>query len=288
MFSDLSKLEDRLFENGFWPTLAASVVIALLAYVLIKLVNKAIERLSARGRFNAASLTYTRRIIAVVIGLLAVLGIFMQVKPLQSVARSLLASSGVLAVILGFAAQQAMANVVGGLFISVFKPFSIDDRVRLPEKDISGFVEDISLRHTVIRTFENNRVIVPNSLMNSAVIENFHYQDGKVCRFLDLNLSLSADIEKAMAIITEEVLAHKSFYDNRTEEERTAGLPAVAVQLVSLADSCARLRTAVWAQDAGTGYEMVCSLLLRIKKRFDTEGIELYNQTKQILVSGQQ
>ena len=274
MLIDFKRLEVDLFENGFLSALAISAIIALLAYVLIKLINNAVNRLSGHSRFNAAALIYFRRILAALIVIMALFGIFMQVRPLQKVAMSALASSGVLVVIIGFAAQQAMANIVGGFFISIFKPFSINDRIKLPEKDIVGFVEDISLRHTVIRTFENNRVIVPNSVMNTAIIENAYYQDGKVCRFLDISISLSADIDSAMAIMAREARAHHNFIDNRTEGEKASGTPDVPVRLVSLDGTAAMLRAAVWAKDAGTGYEMMCDLLLSIKKSFDAEGIK--------------
>jgi small-conductance mechanosensitive channel len=266
---------DNLFVNGFWSALVVIAVVIAAAWALIQLLCRALKKLAARGRFDKTSIVYFRRIVKVVILLVAVMVILLQVKPLKGVAASVLASSGVLAVILGFAAQQAMANVVGGLFISVFKPVSLGDRIRLPEKDVEGYVEDISLRHTVIRTFGNARVIVPNSVMNGALIENFRYREEKDCRFVDVGVAYGADIERAMAIMAEEARAHKDFIDNRTEEEKRAGAPDVAVRVTKLGDSAVNLRAAVWTKDAGTGYAMECDLLLHIKKRFDAEGIEI-------------
>lgn len=275
--SEIRKYLSGLFENGFWAAFTASVIIALLAWIFIKVLNRTLKRIANTGRIDKTSAAYFRRIIDAVIVLLACVGVFLQVKPLHSVAASLLASSGVVAVILGFAAQQAMANIVGGFFISVFKPFSMGDRIKLFEKDVEGVVEDISLRHTVVRTFENNRVIVPNSVMNAAVIENSQYQDGKVCKFLDIGVCQDADLDRAMAIMQEEAKAHRDFYDSRTDQERHAGAPSISVRMTGLANGVANLRASVWARDAGTGYAMVCDLLLSIKKRFDAEGIDLPN-----------
>lgn len=265
---------DGQFAGGFWAAFIVSTVVAAAAWILIKVLNKALKRMAAKGKLDATNLAFFRRIVGAVILLVAVMLILLQVKPLKTVAASVLASSGVLAVILGFAAQQAMANVVGGFFISVFKPISLNDRVRLPEKSIDGVVEDISLRHTVIRTFENTRVIVPNSVMNAAVIENFHYQDEKVCRFLDIGVGPGADIDRAMGVIAEEVRTHKDFFDNRAEEEKRRGVPDVIVRVTELGENAVKLRAAVWAKDAGTGYAMTCDLLYSIKKRFDEQGIE--------------
>lgn len=266
---------ENLFENGLLASIAAAVAIIVGAVLLAKLMNRGIRRLGATGRFNEVSLTFIRRALLAALTLLALYGVFMQIKPLQSLAQSLITTSGLVVVVVGFAAQQAMANIVGGFFITIFRPFSIHDRIRLIDQNIVGFVEDISMRHTVIRTFENNRVIVPNSIMNAAIVENSYYQDDKVCTFLELGVSQNSDLERAMAIMASEVRSHRNFYDNRTDEQRTSGVPAVAVRLVRLDRGEARLQAAVWARNAGVGFEMACELRLSIKKRFDAEGIEL-------------
>lgn len=271
----LDKLVENLFENGWLASIAAAVAIVIGAMLLARLTRRAIAQLGSSGRFSDVTLTFIRRAILGVLLLLAVYGVFMQIKPLQSLASSIIATSGLVVVVVGFAAQQAMANIIGGFFITVFRPFSIHDRIRLIDQNIVGFVEDISLRHTVIRTFENNRVIVPNSVMNAAIVENSYYQDDKVCTFLELGVSHDSDLERAMTIMAQEVRGHKDFYDNRTDEQRTTGVPAVIVRLVKLDRGEARLQAAVWARNAGVAFQMACDLRLSIKKRFDAEGVQL-------------
>ena len=168
-----------------------------------------------------------------------------------------------------------MSNVIAGFFITVFRPFSVHDRIRMIDQNIVGFVEDISIRHTVIRTFENNRVIVPNSVMNAAIVENSYYQEDKVCTFLEVGVRQEDNLEKAMAIMAQEVHDHADFYDNRTDEQRAAGVPAVVVRLVKLDRGEARLQAAVWARNAGVAFQMACDLRLSIKKRFDAEEIRM-------------
>lgn len=279
---------NSFFENGFWSALITSALLALVAILLIRVSNRAFKRIIARNPGNTTALTYTRRIISVTVGALAAMGIFMQVTPLQSVARSLLASSGVIAVILGFAAQEAMGNLVGGFFISIFKPFALGDRITLREKNIVGFVEDISLRHTVIRTFENTRVIVPNSVMNNAIVENAQYQEQKVCQFLDVGVSYDTDVDQAMGIINDLVQRHPSFLDNRSPQEVADGAPAVVTRLIDFGESALKLRTPVWAKDAGTAYAMLCDLRLQIKKTFDQQGIEIPFPYRTVVLKGRE
>jgi small conductance mechanosensitive channel len=96
--------------------------------------------------------------------------------PLRTVAGSVLAGAGILAAIIGFASQQAFSNIISGIFIIIFKPFRVNDRLRIKEI-YSGIVEDITLRHTVLRDDENRRVIVPNAVINSEILVNSDYND---------------------------------------------------------------------------------------------------------------
>ncbi len=266
---------NNLFVRGFWSALVVAAVVVTLAWVVIRLLRRAAESVVRRGKMDATNLTFSRRVFNAIIIVVAVLIISMQVKSLQNLSKSLLASSGVVAVIVGFAAQQAMANIVGGFFLSIFRPFAIGDRIRIVGQDVNGVVEDISLRHTVVRNFDNNRVIVPNSVMNSSILENAQYHDGKNAKPLDIRVDGEADVERAMEIVAEEALAHPNFHDNRSEQEIADGAPPLVVRLVQFDETGATLRTVLWAKDEGAGYVMRCDLLQSIRRRLVAEGIAL-------------
>ncbi|MDZ7777461.1 MAG: mechanosensitive ion channel [Bacteroidales bacterium] len=71
-----------------------------------------------------------------------------------------------------------------------------------------GTVEDITLRHTVIRNFENRRIIVPNSVISSETIINSNIIEDKVCNFVEISISYDSDVDKAMALMQEEAMSH--------------------------------------------------------------------------------
>lgn len=73
------------------------------------------------------------------------------ISALRNVSKSLLAGAGILALAIGLASQQALSNIISGLFIVVFKPFNVKDHLFI-DRDIFGIVEDITLRHTILRT----------------------------------------------------------------------------------------------------------------------------------------
>jgi small conductance mechanosensitive channel len=85
---------------------------------------------------------------------------------------------GLVTVALSFAAQNALSNIISGFFIVLFRPFGINDRLRFKET-VTGVVEDITLRHTIIRDGENKRVIIPNTLINNEVVVNYDFHRRK-------------------------------------------------------------------------------------------------------------
>ncbi len=197
------------------------------------------------------------------------------VPALRALSVSLFAGAGVLAIIIGFASQQAISNVISGLFIALFTPFRVDDIVTLREDSIIGRVEDITLRHTVIRTFENKRVIIPNAIINNEVITNFDINDEKICRYVDFGISYDSDVDLAMKIIREEAQKHPLCIDTRSEEEIREKKPKVTVRVLSYGDSSVNLRGWAWAKNPIDAFNMGCDLNESIKKRFDAQGIEI-------------
>lgn len=196
------------------------------------------------------------------------------VPNLRMVASSLLAGAGILAVAIGFASQQALSNIVSGVFIVMFKPFRVNDRLKIRDT-LSGVVEDITLRHTVIRNIENRRIIIPNSIINQEVIVNATLNDEKIQKRLNINISYHSDIDKARAIITEEAMNHPLKIDGRNDKQKAKGRPEVLVRVVNLGEYAVTLRAYVWAATHVDAFAMGCDLLESIKKRFDKEGVEI-------------
>src|SRR5690606_38509737 len=126
-----------------------------------------------------------------------------------------LGGAGVIALIAGVASQEALANLVGGLFIISFKPFKLGDVVKLSDS-IVGTVVDITLRHTVLRNVENKRIVIPNAIMNKEKIINYNLGELKNCDRLEIGISYDSDIDLAKTIMREECEKHPLILDNRS------------------------------------------------------------------------
>lgn len=251
--------------------LAATIIVGTF---LNRFMKRFITKLTADLDNDTTNYQFLRRAIITTLYLVGFSLAVYAIPSLKTIAQSLLAGAGIAAVAIGFASQAALSNIIAGIFIVIFKPFRVKDRVTIKDT-ISGVVEDITLRHTVIRNFENRRVILPNSLISAEVIVNSDLVEQKICKWIDIGISYDSDIDKARQIMIEEIKNHPFFIDNRTEEDIAEGKPLVLVRVLALGDFSVNIRAWAWAEDQAKGFEMKCDLLESIKKRFDKEGVEI-------------
>lgn len=257
-----------LFKYGFIETLCIVGVFVLAAYIIKRIITRSIQ---ARFKTNT---NFTIRVVKITIYSIAIYACLSLFTPFEGVLSKVWGSAGIIAVILGFAAQEAMGNFVNGLLISTFKPFKIGDLVKVNNGEYEGYVIDISLRDTVIQTYENTKVIIPNSIMNKAVLENISLNDDTKGNFLEFDISYESDLDQAMSIIKEEVLHHPKFLDHRSDAEKIQGIDPVVIRLTRFNESSITLRTVVYSKSKAEGIQILSDLRISIKKRFDQEGIE--------------
>jgi len=258
-------------------TLTITVVLILLLMFLAQyLLRRAFRRFEkSRVHTELEDTTNYRFLYYALLALIYITGIgfaIWNIPSLRHVAQSMLASAGILAIVVGFASQQALGNIVSGIFIVIFKPYRINDRLTIQDT-LRGIVEDINLRHTIIRNFENQRIIIPNSIISNEILVNSNYTDDKLCKFINVGISYSSDIDLAKNIMSEEVQNHPFNIDVRSQEDIESGVPRVMVRVVMLGESSVNIRAWAWASDPQNAFVMECDLLESIKKRFDRQGI---------------
>ncbi|MCW8858356.1 MAG: mechanosensitive ion channel family protein [Deltaproteobacteria bacterium] len=259
--------------------LSILAITVLVAWIIKRIIERALVSFLAKHKTDQTSLRFVRRLISTGIYLVGISTALTQIPEFRIIGHSLLAGAGILTVVGGLASQQVLSNVVSGFLIVFFRPFKIGDKITV-NNIFTGVVEDITLRETVLRDFENNRIVVPNSLISSQVLVNANHTDERICKFIDIGIGYTSDIDRAMAIMVEEVIAHPLHIDNRTSEQKQNEDPVVVSRVISLGASSVNLRAWAWASKPADGFIMLCDLLRSIKQRFDSEGIEIpYPQT---------
>lgn len=262
--------------------LAAVNILIILTVLLIavRLVNKAFKKLrltmsEKNPGADQSFIGFFRYIVLAVLYIGCISGIAAQIPILESMMTTLLAGSGIAALVIGVASQNAVGNIVSGALIILFKPFRVGDTIRYITGDITGQVEEIGLRHTVIRTTDDRRVIIPNGTVNSNIIENATYGDMRDSFFLEISVTPDSDTEKAMALITQAVRSRPVFLDGRSDRQKSDGEPDVAVTVSAVSKTALTLRCRIWTEGLASANVMKSDLLLEIKRLFEENGVSL-------------
>ena len=260
---------DSFFVQSAIESCFAILFVLILTSIAWKLVKRILSKHLANA--NRGIILKMSKVIIWTIGILIATR---QIKALQDLALVLFSSSGVVVVVLGLSAQETISNLISGVMIAWNKPFAVGDYIRCVDNSAEGYVHEISLRHTILRTFENHLFVVPNSTLNSSVIENYTMAE-KQCIFFEVGIGYDSDLERAMEIISETVQAHPFFYDVRTKEEKENGVPPVTVRVQDLADFSVQLKATLWVKDFNQRGSYLSDLRKNVKLQFDKEGIEI-------------
>lgn len=250
------------------------IVAFLLVTIIRKIASRLINESSERIKVDPTNFSFIKNSLSFIIYFAAIVFIFLNVPSLRAYGSALFAGAGILAAIIGFASQKAFSNIITGIFILIFKPFRVGDVIEISGNRI-GTVEEITLRHTIIKNFKNERVIVPNSIISDDIIINSSITDNKILNRIEVGISYDSDIDKAFKIMQEECEKHPFIIDNRTPEEKKKKLPLARVIVYELADYSVNLRAYAWTEDFDAAFQMKADLLKSIKERFDKEGIEI-------------
>ena len=258
------------------------VLLMALVYFERRLFNKVIA-LRDKQSIDKTNLIFLRNVVIYATYCLGFLSMFNQIPGMQQLSKTLLTGAGILAAAVGFGSQQAISNIVSGIFMVLFKPFRVGDQIELGGEN-KGTVVDISLRHTTVRNGENRMIIVPNSVLNNSSIINSSILNATTRVFVNVSIGFGSNINRAMTIMQEETMKHPLLIDNRSESEKKNDHPQVVVRVVEWTDSSIILRAWAWADNADNAFVLKCDLLQSIKERFDSEGIEIpYPYTNVVL-----
>lgn len=187
------------------------------------------------------------------------------VPGLQSLFGTMVAGAGITALVVGFAAKASLANIISGLSIAIYRPIRIGDKLMI-EGEYS-VVEDITLRHTIVRSWDYKRLVIPNSKLDEMTLINYSIIDQRMKCIVDLGVSYDTDIDLAREVILDE--ANKCPYRDKNGEDE----PYIRVR--SHGDFSIGIRLYVWVLDIDDAWTAKFWLLENIKKRFDHEGIEI-------------
>jgi small conductance mechanosensitive channel len=187
------------------------------------------------------------------------------IPELRALGTAMLAGASVASIVLGVAAQNTLGNAIAGLALLVYRPFRVGDRlqVQAPGGPETGVVESVSLGYTVLKTFDNRRVVLPNSLAGTQTTVNLTSVDPRVMTAVNVGISYTADVARAREILLDISSAHPDVIET------------VDCPVVELGSSSVSLRVRVWCRDQLASHRFEYGLYEQAKQRFAEAGIEI-------------
>ncbi|BET21196.1 mechanosensitive ion channel family protein [Solobacterium moorei] len=273
---------NTIFENGAVGFIITFLITVIIAKIFTTILEKLVDHAMKKDARASMPFKYLLKILRTVIYVIATFAILMNVKPLQSVSTAILGATSVMTVVVGLAAQETFGNFIAGFFIVIYQPFHVGDMVNLPEKNISGTVIEITFRHTILNTIENTKIIVPNSTMNSAIVEDKAFGQKTYIRYLVLSVAYNTDIDKLERVITDVVVNTDGVIDTRSAEAKEKNLP-INITVNEFLDSGIQIRFPFTTKSLGKSVETASKIRKALLVAFRENGIEIPYTKIQIL-----
>lgn len=235
-------------------TIALIVAVALIAAEAVRLVEQAVL---ARYDITAADNLQARKIytqvhvlgktLYFVIGLFTVASILMLFEEVRRLGASLLASAGVVGIIIGFAAQKTIANLFAGFQLALTQPIRLDDVVVVESE--WGRIEEITLTYVVIRLWDERRLVVPLSYFIEKPFQNWTRASaellGSVFVWVDYSLPLNATRQAVKEIIEKHPLWDQRFWN---------------LQVTDATEKTMQIRVLATAENSAKSFDLRCDI----------------------------
>ncbi len=239
-----------------------TIVVGVVAYFLYKITVVSIEKALSKLKKPLTMPNTLKTIIGVVIATIAL----MVVLSFWNISiAGLAASLGIGGIIIGLALQEPLSNFTSGILLLLSGALREGDTVQI--SGVSGTIEAMTINHTVIRTFDGKKVYIPNRTVWGEVLTN--YWPSNVRRVeLDVGVAYDSDLEKVVRVLKECL----------EEEELVEKDPAPYVIFDGFGSSSINFKIRFWVRRENY-FDAQMNLALRVKKKFDEEGIEIpFNQ----------
>lgn len=236
------------------------IVISCIAWFLMKFIDAFMTYIAdhrigdssmeenSHARMMMTYISVARRILTVVIIIVAISVILSQFRSLEKLGISLLASAGLITIILGVAAQNTLGNIIAGIQIALTRPAKIGDTLYI--HDEWGYVEDIRFTYMVVRTWDSRRLVVPLKDLISKPFQNWSMTNAHQLR----PITIYADYKTDVNLVREKFSELLKASDDYDEEN-----PPV-VQVTEVTEKAIGIRALCSAKDATTAWDLHCRL----------------------------
>jgi small conductance mechanosensitive channel len=240
------------------PKVLLAVITLLVGLWIIRIIVKVTRKGMEKSQ---TEVTLQRFIASLISGLLKVMLLITVVSMLGVQMTSFIAVLGAAGLAVGLALQGSLANFAGGVLILLFRPYKVGDVVEA--QGYLGTVNTIQIFNTIMKTFDNKTIIIPNGDISNGSIVNYSTEPQ---RRVDMTFGIGYgdDIDKARQVINEQI----------SKDERILKDPAPMVRVSELGDSSVNFVVRVWC-NAPDYWDIYFDMHENVKKQFDANGVSI-------------
>lgn len=239
---------------------APKVLLAIVTLIIgLWLINRFVRVLD--NRLGKKDPTLNKFLCGLISAILKILLLISVASMVGIATTSFVAIIGAAGLAVGLALQGSLANFAGGVLILIFKPFKVGDVI-----DAQGFlgsVREITILYTIVDTFDNRRIVIPNGQLSNASLTNLSAYETRRCD-MSFGIGYGDDIDKAKAICKRLI----------EEDERALKDPEPLIVVGALGESSVDLTVRAWTK-SGDLWPFYWDMHEKVKKAFDAEGISI-------------
>lgn len=278
---------ESIFRDGLILFAIRAVLIWTVAEFIARMVRRGtLKESEQRGAKTRTPIRFIGNLITTLIRSVAVFLILGDIIPLSGVGRTLLGATSLITIVVGLAAQEAFGNFIAGFFLALYQPVSIGDLIVLSGQGVTGTVEEISLRHTVIKTYDGTRIIIPNAKLSSEIIENRMQDNALISKMITLSVAYDTDIDRVKQLINERIPKLEGFIDPRSGQDRSNGLPPITVVVTDFLESGIEISFRVYSRTNRDSFLFSGAVREEVLKAFRENGIVIPYPTRTLEIRG--
>jgi small conductance mechanosensitive channel len=243
---------------SYGPKLVLAIIVLIVGLWVIRIISRMVEKVMMKHEYDLSLQKFLVRLIGISLKAMLFISVISMVGVKTT---SFVAVLGAAGLALGFALQGSLSNFAGGVMLLLFKPFQIGDVIET--QGYTGKVEEIRIFNTIIKTFDNKKVIVPNGAVSGSSITNY---TAEPIRRVDMTFGIGYDDDITRA---REVLQKVVESDERILED-----PEPMIVVSEHADSSVNFFVRPWCRTEDY-WGVYFAMHEKVKLAFDREGISI-------------
>lgn len=253
----------------------------ILAWLLTRLNRRIFLRVQRRAKLQ---LSFFQHITSILIFLSVILLTLSAFNGVSSVWKTLLGGTAIISAVLAFVAQDVIKDILAGLMISLHHPFDLGNRIEL-EDGTAGIVEEMTMRHVVIKEIDSVRKVIPNSRINTMRLTNFSYKSAQRSANFRFSVGYETDIELAKQVVFDAVEESPYTVPEKKPDGSQTYRP---VYFISFADSALILSVTVYYEPTTLTEVLKNDVNTRVRAALREHNIEIPYNYVTVVQNGQQ